>query len=117
MLKFTLFSANKCFYCDAMLKRKLNTVPMSSFFFFILAGWSRATFNRQVEVCVFHHNLSLLSLLFYCLRGSMEQHRKVGVGSIGCSISHIAAKLFHFFSVLFFPQTVLFYFTTRGVLM
>ena len=48
--------------CNA--KRKLNTVPQLPSFFSIL-DWSRATFHRQVEVCAFHHNLSLLSLLFY----------------------------------------------------
>ena len=49
-------------------KRKLNTVPILPAFFSVFlipgAGWSSATLHRQVEVCAFHHNLSLLSLLF-----------------------------------------------------
>ena len=41
----------------AMLN-KLNTVPPTPFLFsYSGAGWSRATFHRQVEVCTFHHNL------------------------------------------------------------
>ena len=50
------------------LKRKLNTVPPTFSIFYSGAGWSRATLHRQVEMCAFHHNLSLLSLLLYCLR-------------------------------------------------
>ena len=54
------------------LKRKLNTVPPTFSIFYSGAGWSRATLHRQVEMCAFHHNLSLLSLLLYCLRSAVS---------------------------------------------
>ena len=49
--------------CHAMLKRKLNTFQLLTFSILGRVG-VEPHFHRQVEVCAFHHNLSLLSLLF-----------------------------------------------------
>ena len=53
------------------LKRKLNTVPPTFSIFCSGEGWRRATLHRQVEMCAFHHNLSLLSLLSLLLAVSI----------------------------------------------
>ena len=62
--------------CNA--KRKLNTAHYSHpFFHFSNPGRVGVEPHRQVEVCAFHHNLSLLSLLFLLLfSGVGEKHKK-----------------------------------------
>ena len=79
----SLVSCVVCFYSDKIpcnAKKEIehrSPTPFLFPFFYSGAGWSRATFHRQVEVSAFHHNLSLLSLLYCCDGGTQKGH--VGV--------------------------------------
>ena len=69
-------------YMIACNARKLNTALQPPFFSYSGAGWSRAAFHRQVEVCAFHHNLSLfvfiVFILFYLRGGKHKKGRGAG---------------------------------------